>query len=226
LSFSKLNSWKATQPKALSVHRSCGVFLYQDFPWYFVLNQLLIERNLHKTIIKALESHPRSSVDLLICIKSFVNSKIATSPLVKEKLFPILFSLMATYREEDANCKKVLNSDGQFLNLPMLNLALEILRMVLESGFIKQTEDTNIYADIVHDLNLQAFSSFLELLSSDWISISRSLKSQFIMYLTDKNVGGADPDSGERLHIVRHHEAHFQLLEPSGQDQVPRLDGG
>lgn len=143
---------------------------------------------MHQNIIKALESHPRSSVDLLICIKSFVNSKIATSLLVNERLIPILFGLLATYREEDVNNQKVLNSEGPFLNLPMLNLTLDILRMVLDSGFIKQGDDSNMYADIIHDLNLQVFGAFLDQLSGDWIAISRSLKSQFITYLSDKNV--------------------------------------
>lgn len=118
--------------------------------------------------------------------------------LVNERLIPILFALIATYREEDANCQKTLSSEGQFLNLPMLNMTLEILRMILDSGFMKQTEDSNMYADIIHDLNLQAFGAFLELLSADWIAISRSLKSQFIMYLSDKNVAKTDPDIRKR----------------------------
>lgn len=180
---------------------------------------------MHQTIIKALESHPRSSVDLLICVKSLVNSKIATQPLVSEQLIPILFGLMAKYREDDLNYQKALSSEGCFLNLPMLNLTLDILRMVLESGFTKANEDSNFYADIIQDLNLQVFRSFLEMLCGDWIAISRSLKSQFIMYLSDKNVGQRQADSRERHCTLQHPPSHFQLFEPPRQNPLGRQHG-
>lgn len=139
--------------------------------------------------MKALEKRPRHSVDLLISLKSLINNKVATSILVHENLIPLLFSLMVSYRQDDQVVKKTLNNDDPFINLPLLNLSLEVLRMVLESGFVRQGDDSNLYSDIINSLNLQAFKSFLDMISADSKEVSRSLRSSFIMYLSDKNVG-------------------------------------
>lgn len=148
----------------------------------------MVERKLHQAVVKALDKQPRHSVDLLIALKSLVNNKVATSILVHEGVIPVLFSLLVAYRQDDSVMKRLLNNEETYANLPMLNMCLEVLRMVLDSGFVRQGDDSNLYSDIINSLNLQAFKSFLDMVAADCKQISRSLRSSFIMYLCDKNV--------------------------------------
>ena len=94
---------------------------------------------------------------------------MAIQIIVNEDLIPTLFEILPTYRSGDTNCKKILMSAGSVPDVTMLNLALDIIRMVLDSGFMRAGDDTNIYNYIIKDMNLQSFKEFLDMIVVDRI---------------------------------------------------------
>ena len=133
--------------------------------------------------------NPKNSMDLLICIKSLVTKRIASSVLVQENILQILFELLLNYRdEEDSNYKSVLAQNAPYLNLPKLALTIEIIKMIFESGFFREGDDGNHYSNIVLELNLNAFVRFLEMVCLDKKHILRSFRSQLILNLCETSV--------------------------------------
>ena len=154
----------------------------------YVFTKPLLQRREHVFIIKALQFNKRNTLDLLIAIKSFVSSnRMTTGLLVQENIIPVLFSLMILYREAEQQ-GSVLSPAGDFINVPKLNLSLEIVRLILESGFSRSNDDNNLYSEIILGLNIDRFKNFLDMVCDDRLVIMRSLKSPFIAFLTEKNV--------------------------------------
>lgn len=147
------------------------------------------------SIIRALQLNPKNSMDLLICIKSFVAKRIAASVLVQENILQILFEMLLAYREEDdTNYKTVLLQQTAYCNLPKLSLTIEIIRMIFDAGFFREGDDGNHFSAFALDLNLNAFMRFLELICQDQKHILRSSRSNFILNLCETSVEVIHPD--------------------------------
>jgi hypothetical protein len=186
---------------------------------------LLIERKYHVVIINALQGNSFNTFDLLICIKSFLSQQIASSILAKENLIPVLFSLLTGYRSDDVALKQGIMHEGYYVDLPKLSLLLEVLRIMLGSGFVRQNDDANIYSDIINELNMEAFGEFFGKLIEDKLPIIRSHKNGLIMYMCERNVGNCQPGLGKHFRDIPHHEEDLFFRERQRQDvqdRVPR----
>ena len=197
----------------------------------------LIEMGVHKAVVQALQIHRNCCMivmNLLICIKAFASHKLAIPKLVESDIIPALFGIIPTYRETNKNVTNILAQDNDEIDLCKLSLVMDLIRLVLENGFLKTNDDHNVFADIILNLDLVKFRSILEAIIEDRVQILRSLNSSFIKYLCDKNlvenilliiefIERIERRRGNERNLEQLHQLRllvFQGFEPALKDKI------
>lgn len=105
-----------------------------------------MEYGYHKEMISAARNNKDCRLDILVGFKAMVRSStLAISSLVEDGIVFCLLQIMSDFKTTLDPILSMYNCREPFFDLPMLGLAIEVLGTILETGFVKEDSDVNIF---------------------------------------------------------------------------------